>query len=159
MSVPNIATVSGTIKLTVFGIVIALLIFFAIRSPAPETLHIVNENVKEKRVRNAIVNSLDQGDADFEVATKDLIDVGALVDPKTGERASGHENEVVLCPQYVLPILPELPELPPLEVMETVTKDQLNFILYQHIKAHQERTIEVRKRIYQSYARYLEGCE
>ena len=114
-----------------------------------------------KETREALIASLDEGNQKLNHSQSALIETGIYqADPLTAPPGiQTVEPEVVMCPQYQLPVLPELPELPPKEVMDSVSKDQLNFILYQHIKANQERTIEVRKRIYVSYAEYMKSCE
>lgn len=118
---------------------------------------------KQESVREAMISSLDEGDERLIESTQLLVDAGIYskeaVETVNGLIIPTENAETILCPQYILPVLPELPELPPKEVMDTVTRDQLNFILYQHIKAHQNRTVEVRKRIFHSYAKYLESCE
>lgn len=150
----------GIIKLVFFVLIVSIFIGLAVHN-APTNPVGNGLDTNNKETREALIASLDEGSEKLNNSKAALMETGIyLPDPLT-EPSSIHtvEPEVVMCPQYRLPVLPELPELPPKEVMDTVSKDQLNFILYQHIKAHQERTVEARKRIYASYAEYLKGCE
>lgn len=113
------------------------------------------ERSKESRI--TLLESLDKGSKKLKNSDKLMSNVDANGQPViTPEGVI--ETSPVTCPQYLLPEMPPLPTLPKSEVMATVTRDQLNFILYQHIKAHQERTIEVRKRINDSYSTYIATC-
>ena len=64
----------------------------------------------------------------------------------------------VMCPKFILPELPPPPKLPPKEVLVTLDKDQLNAVLYQHIRSHQEWVLNTRKILYTSYEEYLKSC-
>ena len=72
--------------------------------------------------------------------------------------STSNTNAVVMCPKFILPELPPLPKLPPKEVLVTLDKDQLNAVLYQHIRSHQERLLNARKILYGSYEEYLKSC-
>lgn len=64
----------------------------------------------------------------------------------------------VMCPKYILPELPPVPKLPPKEVLTGLDKDQLNVVLYQNVRSHQERVLVARKILYTSYEDYLKSC-
>lgn len=155
-------TPTGMIKLTFLVIIVSVFIGWGLYK-SPVNLEESGLDKKDKLTREVLVDSLGKGDAKLNNSKEILMESGIYqTDPLvtgTPPRVQTLDAEEIMCPQYRLPVLPELPELPPKEVMDTVSKDQLNFILYQHIKAHQERTIEVRKRIYVSYADYLKSCE
>lgn len=68
------------------------------------------------------------------------------------------ESDVV-CTMYIMPDFSPIPTLPSKEVMEKATKDQLIYILYQNIKDHQNRIVENRKSLYESYNAYLKSCK
>ena len=72
--------------------------------------------------------------------------------------STSNTNSVVMCPKFILPVLPALPKLPPKEVLVTLDKDQLNAVLYQHVRSHQERVLNARKILYTSYEEYLKSC-
>lgn len=72
--------------------------------------------------------------------------------------STSNTETVVMCPKYMLPELPPLPKLPPKEVLVTLDKDQLNAVLYQQVRSHQERVLNARKILYASYEEYLKGC-
>ena len=72
--------------------------------------------------------------------------------------STNNANSVVMCPKFILPVLPALPKLPPKEVLVTLDKDQLNAVLYQHVRSHQERLLNARKILYTSYGEYLKSC-
>lgn len=72
--------------------------------------------------------------------------------------SSSNTEPVVMCPKFILPELPPLPKLPPKEILVTLDKDQLNAVLYQHIRSHQERLLNARKILYGSYEEYLKSC-
>ena len=72
--------------------------------------------------------------------------------------SAGNTETTVMCPKYTLPELPPLPKLPPKEILVTLDKDQLNAVLYQHIRSHQERLLNERKILYGSYEEYLKSC-
>lgn len=72
--------------------------------------------------------------------------------------STNNANSVVMCPKFILPELPPLPKLPPKEILVTLDKDQLNAVLYQHVRSHQERVLNARKILYTSYEEYLKSC-
>ena len=72
--------------------------------------------------------------------------------------SSSSTGTVVMCPKFILPELPPLPKLPPKEILVTLDKDQLNAVLYQHIRSHQELLLNARKILYGSYEEYLKSC-
>ncbi len=72
--------------------------------------------------------------------------------------STSNTNSVVMCPKFILPELPPLPKLPPKEVLVTLDKDQINAVLYQHVRSHQERVLNARKILYASYEEYLKTC-
>ena len=72
--------------------------------------------------------------------------------------STSNAETVIMCPKYTLPELPPLPKLPPKEILVTLDKDQLNAVLYQHIRSHQERLLNARKILYGSYEEYLKSC-
>ena len=155
-------TTTGTIKLVALIIIISIFIGLALyKRPIDVTGQ--GLDINDKETRGALVKSLDSGNNELIDSKSILIKSGIYDEISTDEsplpRVQALDAETIMCPQYKLPLLPELPELPPKEVMDTVSKDQLNFILYQHIKQHQERTIEVRRHIYVSYSDYLKSCE
>lgn len=157
MSNQNNMSKASIVKLT---FVILVVLGFIVAWNMPDT-----DTEKNTAARKAMLTSLEGGGAQLTKTNKLLVEAGVYgedVNENGTARipvTASKNPEVILCPQYILPVLPELPELPPKDVMDTVSRDQLNFILYQHIKAHQNRTVEVRKRIFQSYANYLESCE
>lgn len=159
MTNPNDITAIGTIKLLFLGGILAVLIGIALYGGEDKK----SENEKDNVTTGALVESIKAGNEKINTSTKVMEDAGVYTKDTVGqdtlEPIPKDLQEQVLCPQYILPVLPELPELPPKEVMETISEAQLNFVLYQHIKAHQDRTIEVRKRIFKSYAEYLKSCE
>lgn len=124
------------------------------------------QNNLNPSTQEAIVSSLDKGRKDLR-ESKELLKKSGIYGeqiPLPGETPETPMTKIdaekdVMCPQYIFPKLADLPRLPPKEVMDTVTQAQLNLILYQHIKSHQERTIETRERIFKSYVKYLESCE
>ena len=63
-----------------------------------------------------------------------------------------------MCPKFILPELPPLPKLPPKEILVTLDKDQLNAVLYQQVRSHQEQVLNARKILYGSYEVYLKSC-
>lgn len=141
---------------------VALVILFgvaAMRETASATTqdkpkHVIVEQFEPKnppRHIQGIAKDLKDGDAKVNDSEKLLREVDVF-----GEQGVDLE---IRCPQFTLPLMPELPQLPPKDILESVTKDQLNFILYQHIKAHQERTLEVRRRLYDAYDEYLDTCQ
>ena len=72
--------------------------------------------------------------------------------------STSNTETVVMCPKFNLPELPPPPKLPPKEILVTLDKDQLNAVLYQHIRSHQERLLNARKILYASYVEYLKTC-
>ena len=72
--------------------------------------------------------------------------------------STSNTETVIMCPKYTLPDSPPLPKLPPKEVLVTLDKDQLNAVLYQHVRSHQERVLNARKVLYASYEEYLKTC-
>lgn len=135
-------------------LILILLFAWAVFSPSkkeatPSTTAIVEVNSN----REALLRSLTKGVDEVE-ESRVLIENATVPNNIKGIL----ETDALVCPQYLLPILPPLPKLPSEDVMSTVTKDQLNFILYQHIKEHQERTIDVRQLINNSYTEYLKTC-
>lgn len=157
---PHPMTKVGMIKL---GLLIGAIIVFVVAVLYGNSDGPPEDERKPESIREAMISSLDEGDERLTESTQLLVDAGIYgkdgIPSNEALYIPSEKTEMILCPQYILPTLPELPELPPKEVMDTVTRDQLNFILYQHIKAHQNRTVEVRKRIFHSYAKYLEQCE
>lgn len=150
----------GIIKFVFFILIVSIFIGLAVNN-APTKPVENGLDTDNKETREALITSIDEGNEKLAQSKSVMIEAGIYQrDPLTKPpRAPTVEPEVFTCPLYRLPPLPELPELPPKEVMDTVTKDQLNFILYQHIKDHQERTIEARKRVYNSYTEYVKNCE
>lgn len=156
---PRLTTV-GIIKLVFFVLILSIFIGFAVyTSPTKPVKKGLDTDNKE--TRDALITSLDEGNEELAISKSVMTEAGVYrLDPLTKPPSVRTvDPEALTCPLYRLPTLPELPELPPREVLDTVTKDQLNFILYQHIKDHQERTIEARKRVYVSYTEYVEDCE
>ena len=72
--------------------------------------------------------------------------------------SSSNTEPIVMCPKFILPEVPPFPKLPPKEVLVTLDKDQLNAVLYQHIRSHQEQVLNARKILYASYEEYLKSC-
>ena len=72
--------------------------------------------------------------------------------------SSSSTGTVVMCPKFILPELPPPPKLPPKEILVTLDKDQLNAVIYQHIRSHQELVLNARKILYESYEEYLKTC-
>lgn len=155
------------IKFIFFGLILLLFIGIAVIGyPTPSNEEKDLSRVKDSessRYLDNMIDSLERGDRNLKDSRGLLDEVGIHGDRATTDGVLlptlTEEGSVIHCPQYLLPIMPKLPVLPSKEVLDSVTKDQLNFILYAHIKEHQERTVEVRKRMYRSYAAYLESCE
>ena len=72
--------------------------------------------------------------------------------------SSSNTEPIVMCPKFILPELPPLPKLPPKEILVTLDKDQLNAVLYQQVRSHQEQVLNARKILYGSYEEYLKSC-
>ena len=72
--------------------------------------------------------------------------------------STSNAETVIMCPKYTLPELPPLPKLPPKEILVTLDKDQLNAVLYQQVRSHQEQVLNARKILYGSYEEYLKSC-
>lgn len=158
MTTPHQISKIGVTKLVLLVLIFCLFTYIIFFSKP-----IINQSNTDASTQKAIVSSLDKGSQELR-ESKELLKKSGIYGKHTTladeiPSAKKVDEKPVMCPQYILPKLPELPKLPPKEVMDTVTKDQLNLILYQHIKTHQERTIEVRKRIFISYAEYLKYCE
>lgn len=156
---PRLTTV-GIIKLVFFVLILFIFIGLAVHN-APTKPVENGLDTDNKETREALITSLDEGNEKLANSKSVMIEAGIyrrnpLTKPPSVRTV---QPEEFTCPLYRMPALPDLPELPPREVLDTVSKDQLNFILYQHIKDHQERTIEARKRIYTSYTEYVKDCE
>lgn len=151
--VSPISIAKGVILLVIGVIFITIFIY----SSSPRFL---GGTASEPRpVRGVIVESLVDGHNELNDSDELLIDASVYGDKLEPPSTQNNETTFASCPQYLLPVLPGLPELPPKEVLDAITRDQLNFVLYQHIKEHQSRTIEVRRRIFKSYGAYLKECE
>lgn len=156
---------AATVKFIIFTVVIGAFIAVGLSNNNvnvaldKEAIVAVEElqSTRSKNSRETLIESLDEGRNKLGDSNRIMSNVGADGKPLTLTQGA-IETKPVMCPQYLLPAMPELPTLPAKEVLSTVTRDQLNFILYQNIKSHQERTIEVRRRINDSYSEYLLTC-
>lgn len=166
---PTIANKINVIKFTILVIVIGLFTAIGLTNSKKVNVNVDEDaliaveemrQVRSQQSRESIIASLEDNAVEFIDSENLLSDIGYEGTPSTNqiESNSPSKNIKVMCPQYLLPTMPDLPHLPAQEVLVSVTRDQLNFILYQHIKEHQNRTIEVRKRLNESYVKYLETC-
>lgn len=98
-------------------------------------------------------------DVSKQVSTDKLQEITSSVTIAAADDNFLAKESDLVCPMYIMPDFSPIPTLPSKEIMEKATKDQLIYILYQNIKDHQNRIVENRKSLYETYNAYLKSCK
>lgn len=146
----NVSTIVFNIILTLSIILVTK--YFTVTNAPPIDKHQVAKDL-------ALDITTKTNDVSKQVSTDKLQVITSSVTNATTDDAFLVKESVVMCPMYIMPDFSPIPTLPSKEVMEKATKDQLIYILYQNIKDHQNRIVENRKSLYETYNAYLKSCK
>lgn len=146
----NVSTIVFNIILTLSIILITK--HFTVTNTPPSDKHQVAKDL-------ALDITTKTNDISKQVSTDKLQEITSSVTiAAVDDNFLAKESDLV-CPMYIMPDFSPIPTLPSKEIMEKATKDQLIYILYQNIKDHQNRIVENRKSLYETYNAYLKSCK